>query len=42
VVQEATGAYAGLKGSGKLTGTTTFGTDPSGNPTAQLQDTFVL
>jgi hypothetical protein len=37
VVQGATGAYAGLRRSGKLTGTTDFGATP-----VTLQDTLVL
>ena len=43
VVLDATGAYAGLRGSGSLTGTTTFITDPAGNLTAiTIQDTLTL
>ena len=37
VVLEATGAYAGLRGSGSLTGTTDFGATP-----VTIQDTLVL
>jgi hypothetical protein len=37
VVLAATGAYAGLSGSGSLTGTTDFGATP-----VTIQDTLVL
>jgi hypothetical protein len=37
VVLDATGAYAGLRGSGSLTGTTDFGATP-----VTIQDTLVL
>jgi hypothetical protein len=37
VVLEATGAYAGFRGSGRLTGTTDFGVTP-----VTIQDTLVL
>jgi hypothetical protein len=37
VVLDATGAYAGLRGSGSLTGTTDFGATP-----VTIHDTLVL